>query len=111
MQAALQLLLDVCTDPAAVLERIPEGNGLALTVKTADGMTKSKSFPPPSKLSEYWTNLYNYASLFECCENFLSATKPSAPCLLCHPFGTPPNMCVLGVPLIDRIPLGHKGQL
>ena len=87
MQAVLQTLLDMCSDPAAALERIPEGNGLLLSADVGDGVCKSKRFFSPTKLSEYWTVLYKYASLLECCENFLSATKPSAPCLLCHPFG------------------------
>ena len=83
MQAVLQLLLNLCSDPVAALERIPEGTGLTLTV----GKVVSKKIASPEKLSDYWQQLYNYASLLECCENFLSATKPSAPCLLCHPFG------------------------
>lgn len=82
MQAVLQLLLNLCSDPVAALERIPEGTGLTLTV----GKVVSKKIASPEKLSDYWQQLYNYASLLECCENFLSATKPSAPCLLCHPF-------------------------
>ena len=87
MQAVLQLLLDMCSDPVAAMQRIPEGNGLVLSARTAEGEYKCKRFSSPLKLSDYWTQLYTYASLLECCENFLSANKPSAPCLLCHPFG------------------------
>lgn len=87
MQAVLQLLLDLCTDPASALDRIPAGSGLLLIATNAAGEIKSQSFPSPIKLSEYWSQLYSYAALLECCENFLSACKPSAPCLLCHPFG------------------------
>ncbi len=87
MQAVLQLLLDFCTNPAAALERIPTGNGLVLVARTTEGVIKSQKFSSPGKLSDYWARLYNYASLLECCENFLSANKPSAPCLVCHPFG------------------------
>lgn len=84
MQNVLQLLLDLCADPASALERIPEGNGVTFTVGTGGVCKKIAS---PAKLSDYWRQLYNCASVLECCENFLSATKPSAPCLLCHPFG------------------------
>ena len=87
MQSVIQLLLDLCVDSAAALERIPVGNGLALIGRTPEGVIKSQKFSSPGKLSDYWSRLYGYASLLECCENFLSATKPSAPCLLCHPFG------------------------
>lgn len=95
MQAVLQLLLDLCSDPVAAMERIPKGNGLALSAKTADGEYKSQRFNSPMKLSEYWTQLYAYASLLECCENFLSATKPSAPCLVCHSFGMQIYTCTV----------------
>lgn len=90
MQAVLQHMLDLCIDPVAALERIPEGNGLVLYAKSA-GVLSSKKFPSPEKLSSYWSNLYSYAASLQCCENFLSATKPSAPCLLCHPFGKTTN--------------------
>lgn len=94
MQSVLQLLLDMCTDPAAALERIPEGNGLTLTAGSNKGV--SKKVWSPGKLSDYWCQLYSYASLLECCENFLSATKPSAPCLLCHPFGVLIHLALAG---------------
>ena len=87
MHKVLQLLLDLCKDPLSALERLPEGDGPLLTVKTSGGEFVSKKFPVPKKLSDYWTNIYKYASLLECCENFLSASTPSAPCLICHPFG------------------------
>lgn len=87
MQTVLQLLLDLCIDPAAALKLIPSGNGLDLVARNAEGIIKIQKFSSPGKLSEYWNKLYYYASLLQCCENFLSATKPSAPCLLCHPFG------------------------
>ena len=89
MQEVLQLLLDLCIDPATAMDRIPTGSGVLLIVANegADGEMKSQSFPSPGKLSEYWQQLYSYAALLLCCENFLSACKPSAPCLLCHPFG------------------------
>lgn len=87
MQAVLQVLLNLCSDPASALDRLPSGSGMLLVVTTASGDIKSQSFPYPTKLSEYWPRVYKYAAALECCENFLSAKKPSAPCLLCHPFG------------------------
>ena len=87
MRTVLQLLLDLCQDPIAALERIPGGPGPALIAHNADREIKSQGFLPPTKLSDYWSQLYKYASLLQCCENFLSATIPSVPCLLCHPFG------------------------
>ena len=89
----LQLFLDLSKDPLATLERLPEGEGPLLTVTTSSGQVVTKKCPSPAKLSEYWSNLYRCASLLECCENFLSACIPSAPCLLCHPFGKPAMKC------------------
>lgn len=86
MRAVLQLLLDLCADPVAALARIIPGGGPALVARNQEGVVDSRGFPPPSKLSEFWQQLYHWASLLQCCENFLSATTPSAPCLLCHPF-------------------------
>lgn len=86
LQAVTQLLLDMCLDSGTALERFPEGDGFLLSAKSRQGITVRKKMISPQKLSEYWSQLYNYASLLECCENFLSANKPSAPCLLCHPF-------------------------
>lgn len=86
-QKVLQLFLDLSKDPVASLEVLPEGDGPALIVKTSDDQVVTRKCPAPQKLSDYWSNLYKYASLLECCENFLSASIPSAPCLLCHPFG------------------------
>ena len=88
----LQLFLDLSNDPLATLERLPEGEGPLLTVTTSSGQVVTKKCPSPAKLSEYWSNLYKCASLLECCENFLSACSPSAPCLLCHPFGKPASL-------------------
>ncbi len=88
MRAVLQLLLDLCQDPVEALERIPCGPGPKLIARTLEGeVLSSHGFPPPAKLSTYWTELYEYSSLLECCGNFLSASAPSAPCLLCHPYG------------------------
>ena len=87
MQKVLQLFLDLSNDPPSSLERLPNGDGPVLSVKMSDGQQVMKKIPPPRKLSDYWSQLYKYASLLECCENFLSASIPSAPCLLCHPFG------------------------
>ena len=87
MQSVLQLLLDLCYDPVAALEKIPCGMGPVLVAHTKDGEMASHGFPPPAKLSEYWIQLYEYSGLLQCCDNFLSAVTPSAPCLLCHPFG------------------------
>ena len=87
MRTVLQLLLDLCQDPIAALEQIPGGPGPALIAHNADREIQSQGFLPPTKLSDYWSQLYKYASLLQCCENFLSATIPSVPCLLCHPFG------------------------
>lgn len=85
MRAVVQLLLDLCVDPAAALQRIPEGDGLILVAGPAGGVCKK--MVSPGKLSDYWRQLYGYALMLQCCDNFLSAAKPSAPCLLCHPFG------------------------
>ena len=87
MRLVLQFMLDLCFDPVAALERIPSGVGPVLVARTQDGEVASHGFAPPNKLSEYWDQLYSYATLLQCCENFLSAATPSAPCLLCHPFG------------------------
>ena len=87
LQGVVQLLLDLCSDPVDALKRLPKGNGLLLSAKANAESSVVKKIPSPKKLSEYWTQLYSYAALLGCCENFLSANKPSAPCLLCHPFG------------------------
>ncbi|KAL5457546.1 hypothetical protein EMCRGX_G034816 [Ephydatia muelleri] len=85
MQAVLQIMVNLCHDPITALQKLPKGNGPAIVAHTSTGEV-SQGFPPPTKLSEYWLHLYHYATLLNCCENFLSATIPSAPCLLCHPF-------------------------
>lgn len=87
MQTVLQLMLDLCLEPEAALSLVPDGSGPLLFVYNGKGEVVSHGFPPPDKLSDYWSQLYSYASVFQCCENFLSATPPSSPCLLCHPFG------------------------
>ena len=79
-------MVNLCHDPITALQKLPKGNGPAIVAHTSTGEV-SQGFPPPTKLSEYWLHLYHYATLLNCCENFLSATIPSAPCLLCHPFG------------------------
>ena len=61
--------------------------GPLLVAKRGDTVLASHTIPVPGKLSEFWTQLYNYVALLQCCENFVSAHPPSAPCLLCHPFG------------------------
>lgn len=86
MQAVLQIMVNLCHDPIIALQKLPKGNGPPIVAHTSTGEV-SQGFPPPTKMSEYWLHLYNYATLLNCCENFLSATIPSAPCLLCHPFG------------------------
>lgn len=87
IQLVFQLLVNLCKDPAIGLERLPRGDGLKLIATSADGIVTTSTFPVPDKLSTYWSMLYECASLFGCCENFLSASPPSAPCLICHPFG------------------------
>ena len=87
LQALLQLLLDLTIQPWTVLETIRDGSGPELRITGPNGKTITKHFPVPDKLSQYWSEIYYYCQLFQCCENFLSATPPSAPCLLCHPFG------------------------
>ncbi len=82
----LQLFVDLCKDPLAALQRIPEGDGPIIIAHSPTGVLTRKCLAP-EKLSEYWIRMYQYAEIFECCENFLSASIPSAPCLLCHPFG------------------------
>ena len=68
--------------------RLPVFVGPAVSVYASEGgVTASHAIPTPTKLSEFWKQLYGYSQLLECCENFLSASPPSAPCLLCHPFG------------------------
>ena len=86
-QKVLQLFVDLCKDPLSTLQRLPEGDGPVITAKSSTGELLTRKCPAPKKLSDYWVSLYKYAELFECCENFLSASIPSAPCLLCHPFG------------------------
>lgn len=85
MQGVLQILVNLCHDPVAALQKLPKGNGPVIMAHSSTGEV-SQGFPPPTKLSEYWLHLYQYATHLNCCENFLSATIPSAPCLLCHPF-------------------------
>ena len=62
-------------------------SGPLLVAKDGDTVLASHSIPAPSKLSEFWVQLYSHVATLECCENFVSAHPPSAPCLLCHPFG------------------------
>ena len=87
MQKVLQLLIDFCQDSISALDLIPAGEGETLIASSVDGEIKTKRFTPPVKLSDYWNSLYDLAAKLQCCENFLSASKPSAPCLMCHPFG------------------------
>ena len=88
LQVVLQTLLDLCLDPVAALELIPAaGVGPLIVAHTSDGDVASKHIIVPSKLSEYWLQLYEYSNKLQCCENFFSATQPSVPCLICHPFG------------------------
>ena len=87
MREVLQLLLNRSSDPCQSLKLIPEGPGLILKAQDPSGEIITQPFTPPTKLSDYWGQLYAYAQIFECCENFLSPGPPSAPCLLCHPFG------------------------
>ncbi len=61
LQAVVQLLLDLCSDPGAALEHLPEGNGLFVSAKTNEGMSVPKKICSPRKLSEYWSELYKYA--------------------------------------------------
>ena len=87
MRQILQLLINMCTDPRLGLGLIQKGPGPMLEARTEAGDVIVTTFTPPSKLSDYWNQLYAYAKLFQCCENFLSPGPPSCPCLLCHPFG------------------------
>lgn len=87
LRAILQLFVDLCEDKEQALTLIMEGKGPTVTATARTGETLTKSFAAPSKLSQYWLQVYDYSSIFKCCENFLSATTPSAPCLLCHSFG------------------------
>ena len=87
MRDVLQLLIDLCLDPVQGLRLIHKGPGPMLEAKTDAGEVIATTFTPPSKLSDYWNQLYGYAKLFQCCENFFSPGPPSCPCLLCHPFG------------------------
>ena len=86
-QKVLQLFVDLSKDPLTALQRFPEGDGPVITAKSLTGEVFTRKCQVPKKLSDYWINMYKYAELFECCENFLSASIPSVPCLLCHPFG------------------------
>ena len=58
-----------------------------MVARSGDTILASHSIPAPNKLSEFSTQLYSYVAVLQCCENFVSAHPPSAPCLLCHPFG------------------------
>ena len=86
-QKVLQLFIDLSKDPLTALQRFPEGDGPVITAKSLTSEVFTRKCQVPKKLSDYWINMYKYAELFECCENFLSASIPSVPCLLCHPFG------------------------
>ena len=86
-QTVLQLLVNLCKDPVAGLDQLPCGNGVSLVATSSDGLVTTSEFDVPCKLSTYWSMLYHCASVLGCCENFLSASPPSAPCLLCHPYG------------------------
>ena len=84
----IPVTLVLCLDPVAALELIPAaGVGPLIVAHTSDGDVASKHIIVPSKLSEYWLQLYEYSNKLQCCENFFSATQPSVPCLICHPFG------------------------
>ncbi|CAI8050289.1 Polyhomeotic-like protein 2 [Geodia barretti] len=81
MRNIIQLLVDFCVNPEEALNKLPTA-----AAKRGDVIVSSHSIPAPGKLSEFWIQLYNHISLLQCCENFVSAHPPSAPCLLCHPF-------------------------
>ena len=89
IQELVQLLLKLCKDPLDAIKLLPdEASGVQVhAVSPITGGVATRHFIPPTKLSSYWTDVYYYGNLFKCCENFLSATPPSSPCLLCHSFG------------------------
>ena len=74
---------------------LPIQEGPLLVARRGDTILSSHSIPAPGKLSEFWTQLYTHINTLQCCENFVSAHLPSAPCLLCHPFGTSTTYCTL----------------
>ena len=85
-QSVLQLLVNLCKDPVAALAHVPSGNGPSIVAKSSETAMSSIQLGVPKKLSSYWSMLFQCVSDLRCCENFLSATPPSAPCLLCHPY-------------------------
>lgn len=85
-QSVLQLLVNLCKDPVAALALVPNGSGPCITATSSEGVVSSIQFSELKKLSSYWSTLLQFASDLGCCENFLSAMEPSAPCLLCHPY-------------------------
>lgn len=87
MRDVLQVMINLCSDPVQGLNLVPKGPGLVLQAQKTGGETVTSTFTPPNKLSDYWAQIYAYAGVFQCCENFLSPGPPSCPCLLCHPFG------------------------
>ncbi len=86
-QSVLQLLVSLCTDQVSALSHIPSGGGPSVVAWPVKGAQQSSvRLGVPIKLSAYWSMLFQFAADLECCENFLSASPPSAPCLLCHPY-------------------------
>lgn len=89
LQTLVQLLIDFCNEPYNAIKMIAteSNNGPQLKAITPSGETIYRNITSPTKLSSYWSDVYYYSQLFKCCDNFLSAIPPSAPCLLCHSFG------------------------
>ncbi len=84
-QSVLQLLVNLCRDPVSALSHISSGNGPTLVAENLTSFMQVQ-VGVPVKLSAYWSMLFQFSADLGCCENFLSASPPSAPCLLCHPY-------------------------
>lgn len=94
-QSVVQLLVNLCRDPVSALAHIPSGSGPSVVAESAESGMSSVQLHVgvPVKLSAYWSMLFQFAADLECCENFLSASPPSAPCLLCHPYREYTRVC------------------
>lgn len=96
------VLISVSNDPKAIFDAIPEGSGPVISVQTLSGQTVQKSILAPVTLSQYWSLLMDFTvEKLTCCENFISASPPSTPCLVCHPFvrnPTPPSSPSMPLP-------------
>ena len=88
-----QVILSISADPHAVFECIPKGLGPSLSLASeSSSKLHQRQIYTPVTLSQFWSLIVGFAvEQLLCCENFVSATPPSSPCLVCHPFVREPT--------------------